>query len=46
MTRINVIDVKYLSDQWLLAEYRELPRVILQEHIYIDAPEKYKLKVM
>lgn len=44
MTRINVIDVKYLSDQWLLAEYRELPRVILQEHIYIgDAPEKYKL---
>lgn len=44
MTRINVIDVKYLSDQWLLAEYRELPRVILQEHIYIgDAPEKYCL---
>lgn len=30
MTRINVIDVKYLSDQWLLAEYRKLPRVIKQ----------------
>ena len=44
MTRINVIAVKELSDQWLLAEYRELPRVILQQHIYIgDAPEKYCL---
>ena len=44
MTRINVISVKELSDQWLLAEYRELPRIILQQHIYIgDAPEKYCL---
>lgn len=44
MTRINVVSVKELSDQWLLAEYRELPRVILQQHIYIgDAPEKYCL---
>ena len=44
MTRINVISVKELSDQWLLAEYRELPRVILQQYIYIgDAPEKYCL---
>lgn len=44
MTRINIISVKELSDQWLLAEYRELPRVILQQHICIDnAPEKYCL---
>lgn len=44
MTRINVISPKELSDQWLLAEYRELPRIILQQRIYIgDAPEKYCL---
>lgn len=44
MTRINLIDVKELSDQHLLAEYRELPRVIKQEHIYIgDAPDRYVL---
>ena len=43
MTRINVIDVKYLSDQWLLAEYRELPRVIKQNISTKDAPEFYKL---
>lgn len=44
MTRINVVPVLELADQWLLAEYRELPRVILQQHIYIgDAPEKYCL---
>ena len=28
MTRINVIPVKELSDQHLIAEYRELPRAI------------------
>lgn len=27
MTRINLIDPKYLSDKHLLAEYKELPRV-------------------
>lgn len=44
MTRINLIPVKELSDQHLLAEYRELPRIIKQEHIYIgDAPDRYVL---
>ena len=28
MTRINVIDPKYLTDQHVMAEYRELPMVI------------------
>lgn len=28
MTRINVIPVSELSDQHLIAEYRELPRVL------------------
>lgn len=28
MTRINVVDPKYLTDQHLMAEYRELPMVI------------------
>ena len=44
MTRINLIPVKELSDQHLIAEYREIPRVIKQEHIYIgDAPDRYVL---
>lgn len=44
MTRINLISVEELSDQHLLAEYRELPRVIKQEHIYIgDATDRYVL---
>ena len=43
MTRINVVPVEELSDQWLLAEYRELPRVIKQEVRTDDAPEFYKL---
>ncbi len=44
MTRINVVPVEELSDQWLLAEYRELPRVIKTDRVYIgDAPERYKL---
>lgn len=44
MTRINVIPVEELSDQHLIAEYRELPRIIKQEHIYVgDAPNKYVL---
>ena len=44
MTRINLISVTELSDQHLIAEYRELPRIIKQEHIYIgDAPDTYVL---
>lgn len=44
MTRINVVPVEELSDQHLIAEYREIPRIIKQEHIYIgDAPDKYVL---
>lgn len=43
MTRINVIPVTELADQWLLAEYRELPRIIKQDVNIIGAPEGYKL---
>lgn len=45
MTRINVIPVEELSDQHLIAEYRELPRVLKQNiNINInDAPNTYKL---
>jgi len=28
MTRINLLPVKELSDQHLMAEYRELPRIV------------------
>ena len=45
MTRINVVPVEELSDQHLLAEYRELPRVIKQNIDISDAPEKYCLGV-
>ena len=43
MTRINLIDVEELSDQNLLAEYRELPRCIKQDINTDDAPDKYTL---
>lgn len=43
MTRINVIPVEELSDQHLIAEYRELPRVLKQNININDAPETYKL---
>lgn len=43
MTRINVVPVEELSDQWLLAEYRELPRVIKGEFNISDAPDRYCL---
>lgn len=43
MTRINVISAKELSDQWLIAEYRELPRVIKQHIDIRNAPEIYCL---
>lgn len=43
MTRINVIPVCELSDQHLIAEYRELPRVIKQNINICDAPDCYTL---
>lgn len=43
MTRINLIDVEELSDQNLLAEYRELPRCIKQDFDLSDAPKYYTL---
>lgn len=47
MTRINLIDVIELSDQHLMAEYRELPRiinaVICGKLSAKNAPEKYCL---
>lgn len=43
MTRINLVPVTELSDQHLLAEYRELPRVLKQNINTKDAPTLYKL---
>ncbi len=43
MTRINVVPVEELSDQWLRAEYRELPRCIKQNINTDNAPKKYCL---
>ena len=43
MTRINVIPVEELADQHLLAEYRELPRVIKQNLKLDDTNERYHL---
>lgn len=43
MTRINVVPVWELSDQHLIAEYHELPRVLKQDINITDAPEKYCL---
>ena len=43
MTRVNLIDVEELSDQNLIAEYRELPRCIKQDINTKDAPWKYTL---
>ena len=43
MTRINVVPVEELSDQHLIAEYHELPRVIKQNINISDAPDKYVL---
>ena len=43
MTRINLIPVSELSDQHLLAEYRELPRIIKQKIDVSNAPERYCL---
>lgn len=43
MTRINVVPVEELSDAWLIAEYRELPRVLNGNFSIKDAPNRYKL---
>ena len=43
MTRINVIPVSELSDQHLIAEYHELPRVIKQNIHICNAPDCYVL---
>lgn len=43
MTRINVISPEELSDQWFIAEYHELPRVIKGEFNLKDAPDIYCL---
>ena len=43
MTRINLIPAKELSDQHLLAEYKELPRCIKQDLNVSDAPINYTL---
>ena len=43
MTRINVIPVEELSDQHLIAEYHELPRVIKQKVNIENASDFYVL---
>ena len=43
MTRINVVPVRELCDQHLLAEYRELPRVFNLARVAPDAPKEYTL---
>ena len=41
MTRINIVPVQELSDQWLVAEYRELPRCLKGKISIKDAPNHY-----
>lgn len=43
MTRINLIPPSELSDQHLIAEYRELPRVLKQDINITNAPDRYCL---
>lgn len=43
MTRINVVPVEELSDQHLIAEYRELPRILKQNINISGAPLMYCL---
>lgn len=43
MTRINIVPVEELSDQWLVAEYRELPRCLKGNTSIKDAPDHYVL---
>ncbi len=41
MTRINTVSPQHLTDQWLIAEWRELPRIVneLEKH-----PQRFDLK--
>lgn len=41
MTRINTIDPSDLTNEWLLAEWRELPRIVNELEKY---PNRYKPK--
>lgn len=41
MTRINTIDPAHLTNEWLVAEWRELPRIVNELHKH---PERLKLK--
>lgn len=41
MTRINTIDPVHLTNEWLLAEWRELPRIVNE---LIKHPNRFKLK--
>lgn len=43
MTRLNLLPPQELSDQHLLAEYREIPRILKNKVNISDAPEKYCL---
>lgn len=43
MTRINVIHPKHLTDQHLIAEYRELPRVFALARPITPEPTEYTL---
>ena len=43
MTRVNLVEPQELSDQHLIAEYRELPRCIKQCIDTTDAPLNYCL---
>lgn len=43
MTRINVVPVEELSDQHLIAEYREMPRCFKQNIDIAFAPDRYCL---
>lgn len=42
MTRINLIPVKELADQHLMAEYRELPRIFGAVRKHVQAEKKVK----
>ena len=43
MTRINVVPVTELCDKHLLAEYRELPRIMRLARLADDIPTEYTL---
>lgn len=41
MTRINTVPPEHLTNEWLLAEWRELPRIVNELEKY---PNRYKAK--